>query len=148
MECDGLATTCTFGYDGEALEVTNAWLLETGRPTFHLGPMMPLEPGTTNFTPLSMKGERDAAPPGVGEKVTRFLEGAVAKYGEHSVVYICFGNFFWCDRTRMMRSEKCSLIGSSRPLNPDHLWLFIDTLANQGIPFVCLSHYLLLFELR
>jgi len=118
VECDGLVTCCAVGYDGQvALDVVSSWLAEDNHPTFHIGPVLPLEPGTTNFVPWALKAEREAAPPGVGDRVTSFLENALNEHGAHSVVYICFGNFFW-------------------PSNPDHLWLLIDTLANQGIPFI------------
>ena len=68
---------------------------ETQRPTFHMGPMIPLEPGTTDFASSTLEAEMAAAPPGVGVKVSQFLEKAEKKYGENSVVYICFGNYFW-----------------------------------------------------
>lgn len=96
QESDGLATPCTPDYDGEeTLGAIDKWLAETGRLAFNLGPLMPFKPGTANFSSATLEAEMKAAPPGVGEAVITFLDRALSTYGKESVVYICFGSFFW-----------------------------------------------------
>jgi hypothetical protein len=68
---------------------------ESGKPTFHLGPTLPLEPGTTKFSRKILEEEMAAAPPGIGQKIKNFLDGALERNGPSSVIYIGFGTFFW-----------------------------------------------------
>jgi hypothetical protein len=96
-EADGLATCNAPGYDGEVLNSIDGWMTETGRrPTFHLGPMLPLQPGTSEFSQRALEAEMAAAPPGVGVKVKTFMDTILETRGEASLVYISFGTLFWC----------------------------------------------------
>lgn len=56
---------------------------------------MPFKPGTTDFSLATLDAEMKTAPPGVGEAIMTFLDKALSTYGKESVVYICFGSFFW-----------------------------------------------------
>jgi hypothetical protein len=96
-EADGVATSCSVGFDGpRSLAVLSKWAEETGgRPAFNLGPVMPLMPGTTDFGPATREAEMKSVPPAVAKNVNSFLESALASHGEASLLYICFGSFFW-----------------------------------------------------
>jgi len=92
-EVDGIITGGTPGYDGHSLlSYVESW---ANRPTFHVGPVLPLQPGTSNFSESTLQAEREATPEGVGAKVSAFLDTALDRYGRCSIFYICFGSFFW-----------------------------------------------------
>jgi hypothetical protein len=92
-----LATVNSLAYDGEELLGTlNEFMGESGKPAFHLGPTLPLEPGTSKFSKRVLEEEMAAAPPGVSAKIQEFLDGALERTGPGSVIYIGFGTFFWC----------------------------------------------------
>jgi hypothetical protein len=96
IDADGLITVNTPAYDGqELLDVFNEFMGESGKPVFHLGPTLPLEPGTTNFSERILKEEMAAAPPGIGQKIKDFLDQTLERKGPESVIYIGFGTFFW-----------------------------------------------------
>ena len=96
LESDGILTTFAVAYEGEeALSVMPKWSGETNRPTFHLGPLLPFKEGTTEFSQATLDAEVAAAPKGVGEAIQSFLDRALATEGERSVIYICFGTWFW-----------------------------------------------------
>lgn len=92
-----MATTCTVGFDGpRPLTILSKWAEETGgRPAYNFGPVMPFKPGTTNFGTAALEAEMRSVPTEVAKAVNVFLENALATNGEASVVYICFGSFFW-----------------------------------------------------
>ena len=96
-EVDGLVTCCAVEYDGEAcLKSMADWVSRIhDRPTFHLGPMIPLKPGTADFSPASLRAEMDMAPDGVGEQVLQYLDYTQQRYGDASVLYISFGTEHW-----------------------------------------------------
>jgi hypothetical protein len=96
QEADGIITSNTVGYDGEELlSNINNYFAEDGRPAFHLGPTIPLQSGTSNFSKKLLDEEMAAAPPGIGSRVQGFLESALQNRGERCIIYICFGSMFW-----------------------------------------------------
>ena len=103
-EADAVASTCAEGYESDLITTAAAWIAEmNNRPLFSLGPLMPLQAGTSKFSQASLDAEIASAPGGMGgdpkvnagKKAVQFLNNALQKYGEHSVVYISFGTFFW-----------------------------------------------------
>jgi hypothetical protein len=96
-EADGVATSCTVGFDGHrTLASLSKWAEESGgRSVFNLGPLMPFKPGTTVFGSAALEAEMRSVPIEVAENIHSFLENALMRKGEASVVYICFGSFFW-----------------------------------------------------
>jgi hypothetical protein len=124
-------------YDGpKALSVIDQWEGNAGKPAFHFGPTVPLQPGTTSFTTASIASEASIAPPGIATKISTFLDAALATKGKSSVVYISFGTvFWWVYLHRWMPRQKthfCRL----RPANPDHIWTLLETLSEHDVPFV------------
>ncbi|KAF7981468.1 hypothetical protein HWV62_33503 [Athelia sp. TMB] len=96
-EADGLVTRRALAADGDTMMTAlSSWVNETrDRPTFHLGPLMPFEPASCTFSQTSLKAEMDAAPGDIGEQTLKFLDNALEKFGQHSVVYISFGTIVW-----------------------------------------------------
>ncbi|KZW02223.1 UDP-Glycosyltransferase/glycogen phosphorylase [Exidia glandulosa HHB12029] len=120
-ESDGIVTTCSVGFDGEAALAGMDALATRNRPSFHLGPLVPFKDGTTEFSPATLEAELATAPPGVASAIQSFLDDHLTSKGSHSVIYICFGTHVWPKE------------------NIDHLWALLDALGDRGIPFV-LSH--------
>jgi hypothetical protein len=95
-EADGFITSNTVGYDGEELlSSIKEYMGKLNRPVFNIGPTIPFQSGTTQFSQSSLDAEIAAAPSGVGNKVKDFLDAALLSKGEGSVIYICFGTMFW-----------------------------------------------------
>ena len=96
-EADGLLTTCAEEYDGkESLDSISDWFRESrNRPTFHLGPMLPLIPGTQRLSPIAIDAEINAVPGPFGKAALDFLDQALQNFGERSVFYISFGTEHW-----------------------------------------------------
>ena len=95
-EADGIASISTPAFDGEAaINVVSEWAAKTGRVVYNVGPTIPLIPGTSDYARETLEADLKSAPPGVADRVTVFLDQALASNGESSVVYICFGTFFW-----------------------------------------------------
>ena len=104
VAADAVAATGAEAYDGNLIKTLTAWVAETDRPTYCLGPVIPLQPGTSKFSQTSLEAEIKAAPGGMSEnanlanissKVIKFLGDATEKHGRNSVVYISFGTYFW-----------------------------------------------------
>jgi hypothetical protein len=111
------------------------------KPVFNIGPMVPLKPGTTEFSQASLDAEVAATPGGmsvsrvgnIGDAIVKFLNNALEKYGESSVVYISFGTFFWW--VLLITIFLCRTY-CHRPTNGDHLVMLLETFEKRGIPFV------------
>jgi hypothetical protein len=87
----------------------NDYFAENGRPAFHLGPTIPLQPGTSNFSKKLLDEEMAAAPSGVGDKVQTFLDSTLKSRGERCIIYICFGSMFWYVYDMQLRLLFCEL---------------------------------------
>ena len=92
---DGLVIGSNTVTDGEGIVQLQKWMDETNRKLFVVGPLLPFIPGTTQFTEISLTVEKASAPLGIGPKVDQFLQNAVEKHGNRSVIYISFGSVFW-----------------------------------------------------
>lgn len=94
---DGLVTRRALEVDGEhMLSALSTWVGQTrNRPTFHLGPLIPFEPATCTFSQASLNAEMASAPGEIGARTLRFLDEALRRRGECSVVYISFGTVSW-----------------------------------------------------
>jgi hypothetical protein len=137
IEADGLATVNTLAYDGKGLlDALNEFMGERGKPAFHLGPTLPLEPGTTRFSKKILEEEMAAAPSGIGQKIKDFLDETLKRKGPGSVIYIGFGTYFWYVQLLIASIIMFHLLLNERPTNPDHLWLMLETLAERKTPFV------------
>ena len=90
-------TTCAAEYDGEeCLDSISSWFgCRNARPTFHLGPMLPLVPGTQRFSSHAIETEIAASPGQCGKAAMAFLDRAKKCQGERSVFYISFGTEHW-----------------------------------------------------
>ena len=125
LESDGVATAGSVGYDGEELSgVMGEWAAESGKLSYHLGPMLPLEPGSGEFTQNTINAEIAAAPPGVGSQVQNFLSDVLKRRGVHSVIYICFGTTFWFVFLQVFARfmNKCTLTGQQMPIIFGYCW--------------------------
>lgn len=96
-ESDGLLTPhMTNLDDAELLATIDRWLSKDKRPAaFNIGPLLPFQDGTTNFSASTLEAEMRSAPPGVGDAVMSFLDKVLVSRGEESAVYICLGSTFW-----------------------------------------------------
>lgn len=72
---------------------------------------MPFRDGTTELSIAAQEADKAATPPNVADKIDVFLNESLKKAGEHSVVYVGFGNFFGAYFSCCCRVlEKVSLI--------------------------------------
>jgi hypothetical protein len=95
-EADGFATTWAPAFDGKiSLDAISKWAAEKNRPVYNFGPCIPFRSGTTEFAPATLQAESDTLPTDVADNVTAFLTQALKRTDKASVVYICFGNYFW-----------------------------------------------------
>jgi hypothetical protein len=96
QEADGFATTWAPAFDGKiTLDAISQWAAEKDRAVYNFGPCIPFCSGTTDFAPVTLQAELDALPKDVADSVTIFLTQALKRTGKASVIYICFGNYFW-----------------------------------------------------
>jgi hypothetical protein len=80
----------------QCLDALSDWISgQHGRMTFHLGPMLPLIPGTRMFSTKAMEVEISTSPNGSGIATTQFLDECLISHGRHSVFYISFGTEHW-----------------------------------------------------
>ncbi|RYN53709.1 hypothetical protein AA0118_g9554 [Alternaria tenuissima] len=122
QRADGLLTACAPEYDSvECLGAISDWIAcQRGRQTFHVGPMLPLTPGTTTFFAKAIEVEINTCPDGSGIVVTRFLDRCMSSHGRHSVFYISFGTEHW-------------------PSSLNHLEILLDAMVARKYPFL-LAH--------
>ncbi|KAL1793717.1 hypothetical protein ACET3X_008699 [Alternaria dauci] len=105
----------------QCLDAISDWIAcQRDRKTFHLGPMLPLVPGTATFSAKAIEVEIDTCPNGSGIAVTRFLDRCMSSHGRHSVFYISFGTEHW-------------------PSSLDHLEILLDAMIARKHPFL-LAH--------
>ncbi|KAA8645190.1 hypothetical protein EYZ11_011527 [Aspergillus tanneri] len=118
-EADGLLTNSSIAYDGhECLHSISQWIARRGdRKTFHLGPMMPFEPGAHRFSQSAIEAELASMPSSEGMQTVQFLDQALEAHGPRSVVYISFGTEHW-------------------PKSMDQVQVLLTTLTQRRIPFL------------
>ncbi|PIL25702.1 hypothetical protein GSI_11452 [Ganoderma sinense ZZ0214-1] len=111
---DGILLATPDSYEHEAVAVMKEWFMETSRPAYVCGPLLPS--ASKLVAEMYEMEESDSS-----EEVKWFLDAALARFGPHSLLYISFGSLFW-------------------PVtNPDTLWAVLDVVMERDIPFI-LSH--------
>ncbi|KAI5116141.1 hypothetical protein M0805_006322 [Coniferiporia weirii] len=112
LECDGAIVMSSKAYEPQAIAALEDWFSETGRPVYSVGPLIPfanLKAGNNSLIDSASNGEKS--------KVISFLDNALNKYGERSLLYISFGTIYW-------------------PNKPEMIYSLIDEIIARGIPFV------------
>lgn len=95
--CDGFVTNWCTPYDGkECLHAFAKCINSTRpRPVFHLGPLLPLEPGSSNFCPECLDAELATLSNDSSNDTTQFLDDVCSAFGPRSMMYISFGSEHW-----------------------------------------------------
>ncbi|KAF5312054.1 hypothetical protein D9619_003768 [Psilocybe cf. subviscida] len=89
MQSDGLILTSCKAYETSgSLDALKAYRAETNKPTFALGPLVPVHYTTGNTAIDSRGGDPEDA-------LKAFLNDKLAKFGENSVLFMSFGTMNW-----------------------------------------------------
>ncbi|KAF8903485.1 UDP-Glycosyltransferase/glycogen phosphorylase [Gymnopilus junonius] len=104
-QCDGVLITSTYHFEREALEAVKSWFSSWNKPTYVIGPLLPSGFGTIAQTP---RGADD---------IEEFLDKAVTKHGQKSVLFISFGTFFY-------------------PASPEYVEELFEALIEKNFPFI------------
>lgn len=118
-KADGLLTACAPEYDSqECLDSISNWVARRNkRMTFHIGPMVPLIPGTQRFSTKAVEAEATNVPGGCGGAALDFLDRSMRSHGQRSVFYISFGTEHW-------------------PSSLEHIQILLTVLKKRGYPFI------------
>nr|VWO96367.1 N/A [Ganoderma boninense] len=111
---DGIFLATSGSYEPEAVAAMKEWFMETSRPAYVCGPLLPSASKT--MAAMYEMDESDSS-----DEVKWFLDAALARSGERSLLYISFGSLFWPVK------------------NPETLWAVLDVVMELEIPFI-LSH--------
>ncbi|KAF8518320.1 UDP-Glycosyltransferase/glycogen phosphorylase [Gautieria morchelliformis] len=114
-ECDGFVSVSSAAYEPKSLEAMRAWLGETNRPVYAIGPLIPPGFGDTGLSDVAKQME--FASSNNGDEFDTFLENQLKSHGERSVIYVSFGSYWW-------------------PQKNEHAWILVDVLLELGIPFI------------
>ncbi|KAG5647511.1 hypothetical protein DXG03_009448 [Asterophora parasitica] len=71
-------------YEKESLDAVRAWFSDSQKPVYAVGPLLPAASAST-------RSDLDES----GTNVATFLDNALQKYGQRSVLFISFGTNFW-----------------------------------------------------
>lgn len=101
-KADGVVSVSSMAYESASVEAFRRWLLEFGRDIYAIGPLLP--PNTTLNT-----GAKDAEKEMShnGSETEDFLNHIFKKYGQHSLLYVCF---------------QCPLPNMTNKLDTDFIW--------------------------
>ncbi|KIJ46021.1 glycosyltransferase family 1 protein, partial [Sphaerobolus stellatus SS14] len=113
-EAAGIVTSSTSAVEAEALTIWKKWQHEHGKQLYVVGPLLPIHEESNALGDLAKANEKAASDK--GSEIEQFLEKALRENGEHSLVYISFGSFWWPD--------------------PAQLWGFLEVLIEQKVPFI------------
>ncbi|KAJ7510340.1 UDP-Glycosyltransferase/glycogen phosphorylase [Mycena galericulata] len=83
MGCDGVIISTAEAYEKVSLDALGSWFASLSKPLHALGPLMPPTFGSDREI-----SQDDTV-------FNTFLDGMLAQYGEHCVVFISFGTVFW-----------------------------------------------------
>ncbi|KAJ7454822.1 UDP-Glycosyltransferase/glycogen phosphorylase [Mycena latifolia] len=84
MDCDAVIISTAEAYEEVSLKALESWFTSLSKPLYAVGPLLPLKSSAA----ASQIGENDTM-------FKAFLDGMLAQYGEHSVIFISFGTVFW-----------------------------------------------------
>ncbi|OSC97758.1 glycosyltransferase family 1 protein [Trametes coccinea BRFM310] len=110
-KCDGVLVATPECYDPLSLIGTRAWMAETGRGAYAVGPIV--STGVRAVENELMEADK-------GTEVRDFVSKVLKSRGPKSLLYISFGASMW-------------------PKYPEKLWAFLDIVMERRIPFI-LSH--------
>jgi hypothetical protein len=85
-ECDGFVSVSSAAYDQKSLVAVRAWLGETNRPVYAIGPLIPPGFGDNQLSDTAKQMEIDSSANG-GEFQT-FLDKALTTHGTHSLIFV------------------------------------------------------------
>ncbi|KIJ46278.1 glycosyltransferase family 1 protein [Sphaerobolus stellatus SS14] len=111
---DGLILPSTRILEIEALDAWKKWQNSLGKEVYVIGPLLSINDGSKVLEKSSKENERAASDK--GPEIEAFLDKALQEHGEHSLIYISFGSFFWPKHS--------------------HIWAFLDVLIEQRVPFI------------
>ncbi|KAM5540994.1 hypothetical protein V8D89_005305 [Ganoderma adspersum] len=111
---DGILLATPESYEHEAVVTMKEWFMETSRPAYVCGPLLPSASKT--MAAMYEMDESDSS-----DEVKWFLDATLARSGENSLLYISFGSLFWPVK------------------NPENLWAVLEVVMERGMPFI-LSH--------
>ncbi|KAI0355981.1 UDP-Glycosyltransferase/glycogen phosphorylase [Trametes cingulata] len=109
--CDGVLMSTPECYDPLSIIGTRAWMAETGRGAYAVGPIV--SGGAQAVENELMEADK-------GTEIRDFISRIMKSHGPKSLLYISFGSWIW-------------------PKYPESLWTFLDVVMDLGIPFI-LSH--------
>ncbi|KAF8583171.1 glycosyltransferase family 1 protein [Ramaria rubella] len=89
--CDGFVAVSSSISDAEAVDATRAWLAETNRPFYAVGPLTP--PGFGGMLSETSK-KAEVASSQNGDEFEVFLDKMLKEHGEISIIYISFGTMW------------------------------------------------------
>ncbi|GJE88818.1 glycosyltransferase family 1 protein [Phanerochaete sordida] len=111
-ECDAYISSSMECFEPkESVQGFSEFFARTSRKLYLLGPLMPM---------TKRSDAADAAQAAQSPEIVDFLQNALQKHGERSMVYMSFGTFFWT-------------------AHPEKAWAFLDVLMEKKIPFI-MSH--------
>ncbi|KAF8586996.1 glycosyltransferase family 1 protein [Ramaria rubella] len=114
-ECDGFFGVSSPVYEKESLDEMRAWLAETNRPVYAVGPLAPPGVGREGLSESSQRAEIKSLENGSEFQI--FLDKTLKSHGKNSTVYFSFGSTFW-------------------PPKHEYVWIFVDSFLEHGIPFI------------
>ncbi|KAI0676371.1 UDP-Glycosyltransferase/glycogen phosphorylase [Trametes maxima] len=109
--CDGVLMPTPECFDTLSLIGARAWMAETGRRAYAVGPI--LATGPQALENELMEADR-------GTEIRDFVSRVLKSHGPKSLLYISLGSWMW-------------------PKYPDKMWTFLDVVMDLGIPFI-MSH--------
>ncbi|TCD71965.1 hypothetical protein EIP91_000097 [Steccherinum ochraceum] len=112
-DTDGVILTSPEVYEPAAVAAMKDWMTAIGRDAWAIGPLQPSSGSKEAVAGEGAQSEKSA-------QIKEFMDTALAKYGEQSMLYISFGSAFWV-------SELAKLDA------------FLDVVIEKNIPFI-LSH--------
>lgn len=87
QECDGIVSATSAAFEPEIYKAAKAWLAETKRPLYTIGPLFPDDVLSTLSNAQKKRGELDISTN--GQEVVTFLDHIYAVSGPHSLLYVC-----------------------------------------------------------
>ncbi|KAI0370536.1 UDP-Glycosyltransferase/glycogen phosphorylase [Pilatotrama ljubarskyi] len=109
--CDGVLMSTPECFDPLSIIATRAWMAETGRGAYAVGPI--ISSGAQAVENEILEADK-------GTDIRDFISRVMKSHGPKSLLYISFGSWIW-------------------PKYPESLWTFLDVVMDLGIPFI-LSH--------
>jgi hypothetical protein len=85
-ECDGFLSISSAAYDQKALEAVRAWLRETNRPVYAIGPLIPPGFGDNQLSDTAKQMEIDSS--ANGREFQAFLDKTLTTHGKHSLIFV------------------------------------------------------------